>query len=219
MKYNIDTTRNISSALKSQIESEGFDPQKQVAFGIPVGGVTQRAESLSRILKQLIGGGAIPENVFVFEDKLSRVGGVNSKAIAQVAEQYNVRVISSQISRDDAEDYTNFGIHLARHYKFMLDYLLSDEKPELIPGEDGQSSIFEFAVLIEDDLELSQDFVKFFYSMSRVMRVDDTLFCAAAHQDNAFLGIANEEGLSIKQLDPLEFDFRRGNVSKLFSKN
>jgi hypothetical protein len=91
-----------------------------------------------------------------------------------------------------------------------------DKLPNVTAGpadiQAGAAAPFEFAVLIEDDLVLAPDFVKYFLSMSRVMRVDPTLYCVSAHNDNAFYGTSWEpESGSLKALDGLGFDFRRGN--------
>lgn len=167
----------------------------QVAFAIPVGGRTERSVQLGDILRTLIEGGAPPTTIFIMEDIEGRPGKVNNPKVAAVAQQYGVRVFNSHVSRADMpETHLNFGIHLARHYKFMLDFLL------VSPSEAGATGVeaswkrnpsgtpFEFLCIIEDDLVLAKDFVKYFYAMSRVMKVDETLYCVSAHQDNAFYG-------------------------------
>ena len=98
----------------------------------------------------------------------------------------------------------------------MLDYLLSDAATPNVVARAPTASPFEFAVVIEDDLALSPDVVKFFFSMARVMRADATLYCAAAHQDNAFLGIHRDDAFDstthrATALRSDAFDFRRGN--------
>ena len=45
---------------------------------------------------------------------------------------------------------------------------------------------YAHAVFIEDDLILSSDAVHYFHTLSRVMDVDDTIYCISAHIDNGF---------------------------------
>ncbi len=56
--------------------------------------------------------------------------------------------------------------------------------------------------------------------MSRVMRVDNTIFCVAAHQDNAYpaasphagpFPVTSKQHTNRTRLDPMQFEFRRGN--------
>jgi hypothetical protein len=190
----------------------------QVAFAIPVGGRTQRAAQLGVMLGNLVSHGVPPKNIFVMEDVEGRPGKVNSPQVAEMATRFRVRVISSHVSRADMpEDGSNFGIHLARHYKFMLDYLLVSPRAAKAVGEDldilgmPDGTPFEFAVLVEDDLVLAPDFVKYFYAMSKVMKVDTSLYCVSAHQDNAFYGTSYEPPATTPALSALGFDFRRGN--------
>jgi hypothetical protein len=65
---------------------------------------------------------------------------------------------------------------------------------------------FGFVVVFEDDLALATDAVEYFQQLSRVMRVDSSIYCVAAHQDHAYLATSSE---SPSQLH--EFAFRRGN--------
>ena len=205
----------VSSQSLSPVNS--FDPQRGVSFAIPVGGRTERSGQLGSILSVLLEGGALPSNIFVFEDVLSRFNGQGSPAVAAVAASHGVAVVASHVDRSRGEDANNFGLGLARHYHFMLDFLLSSpDTPNVLARLPSPLPPFEFAAVIEDDLALSADVVKFFFSMARVMRADPTLYCAAAHQDNAFLGIHRDD-----EFDPAthratalrsdQFDFRRGN--------
>jgi hypothetical protein len=215
------------AALHASMSS--FDPVSSVVFAIPVGGRTKRAPQLRSIIETLVAGGAPTCNIFVVEDVLGRPGAVNDPDVAAVVAETGVRLVSSHVSRADMpENSGNFGIHLARHYKFMLDYLLVGPEsvgmgPLSLPpvagadaaaagGAASRGPPFAFATIIEDDLVLSADFAKYFFAMARVMHVDPTLYCASAHQDNAFLGTSYEPPPgTVAQLDRLGFDFRRGN--------
>ena len=151
----------------------------------------------------------------MFEDVLSRAGGVGSAAVAAVASARSVAVVGSRVERSRPEDGSNFGIGLARHYHFFLDWLLADDSTANVLQRHAGGG-FDFAVVIEDDLQLAPDLVKFFLSMSRVMLADDSLYCAAAHQDNAFLGVHRDDAFDSSvhrqsSLSSLAFDFRRGN--------
>ena len=204
-----------SPASLSPVNS--FDPQQGVAFAIPVGGRTERSVQLGDILANLLEGGALASSIFVFEDVLSRTNGVGSAAVAAVAASKGVAVVASHVDRTRGEDASNFGLGLARHYHFFLDYLMADaDTPNVIARLPAPTPPFEFVVVIEDDLALSVDLVKFFFSMSRVMQADPTLYCAAAHQDNAFLGIHRDDAFDpsthrATSLSSDQFDFRRGN--------
>lgn len=205
-------------AAQLQIEVDSYDPRSAVSFAIPVGGRTKRARQLNDIVSNLINGGALTSNIFVFEDVLSRPNQQADPDVAQVAAKHGITVVPSIVHRERPEDQSNFGIHLARHYKFFLDYLLVHHEEDVDPTDKNHHGRpFEFVVVIEDDLVLAEDFVKYFYSMSRVMRVDPTLYCVSAHQDNAFFGTSYEPPKSLidsgklTELDALGFDFRRGN--------
>jgi hypothetical protein len=130
--------------------------------------------------------------------------------ITEVAEEFGVRVLPSHIGHDDPEGAHNFGIHLARHYRFMLDTLFSGSSQRDNPEQQIERT-FEYAVFLEDDLKLAPDIVKYFHEMSRVMQIDDTLYCIAAHQDNAFPAACSPPSPDSTQIDPTNFDFRRGN--------
>jgi hypothetical protein len=193
-------------------DSLSYKPAISVAFAIPVGGRTQRAVNLDQIITNLLSNGVPPQLIYIMEDRQSRPGVQNSVEVGQVAEKHNVAVVSSTVIRDETEDYNTFGRYLARHYKFMFDFLLVGDLPEnqeiLAKFPDRQQN-HAFATIIEDDLVLGTDFVKFFHEMSRVMRVDKSVYCVSAHQDNAFPGTCSEPKGS--ELDPLDFDIRRGN--------
>ena len=205
----------VSSASGSLDSINSYDPQQHVAIAIPVGGRTERSQMLDQMLEVLIEGGALPQNIFVFEDVLSRWDQQPSAPVAKVAAARGVSVVASRVDRSRGEDGSNFGIGLARHYHFFLDYLLADASTANVV-QLAPKGPYDFAVVIEDDLALSPDLVKFFFSMSRVMQADDTLYCAAAHQDNAFLGIHRDDSFDSAvhrqtSLSSDQFDFRRGN--------
>ena len=209
------TTASTPAASQLNDPINSYDPQQHVAIAIPVGGRTERSQMLDQMLEVLIEGGALPENIFVFEDVLSRWNQQLSEPVAKVAKARGVSVVASRVDRSKGEDANNFGIGLARHYHFFLDYLLADSSTANVV-QLAPRGPYDFAVVIEDDLALSPDLVKFFFSMSRVMQADDTLYCAAAHQDNAFLGIHRDDSFDSAvhrqtSLSSDQFDFRRGN--------
>lgn len=211
-----------------------YDPVANVAFAIPVGGRTERSANLRRLLTTLVRGGAPPQNIFIFEDVHSRPDRRPSAAVQETLEAFNkmvssesasshassssfigVRHVATEVPREQAEDATNFGIHLARHYKVMIDYMLVGSE-EAGAGSNTPPPPFEFVVVIEDDLVLAPDTAKYFQQMSRVMRADDTIYCVSGHQDNAFLATSGEEEEAADaprrlRLDPQQFAFRRGN--------
>ena len=193
-----------------------WDPALGVAFAIPVGGRTERSVQLGEILQTLLDGGAPASSIFVFEDVMSRANGRGSAAVAEVTAAKGVAMVASLVDRSRGEDHTNFGLGLARHYHFFLDFLLAPADAPNVIARAPRSAPFEFAVVIEDDLALSPDLVKFFFSMARIMKADPTLYCAAAHQDNAFLGIHRDDAFDpathrATALSSDQFDFRRGN--------
>ena len=49
-------------------------------------------------------------------------------------------------------------------------------------------------MVLEDDLELADDAVAFFNGMTWPMSRDPTIFCACAHQDNAYYATRRENG-------------------------
>ena len=60
-------------------------------------------------------------------------------------------------------------------------------------------SKYEYAVVIEDDLELSLDAAQYFLAMTSVMAVDPTVFCVCAHADNAFHSSASQRNVKRAQ--------------------
>ena len=93
------------------------------------------------------------------------------------------------------------------------EHIFGHGDPRRFLGEkNGKTKIYEYAVILEDDLELATDAVNFFSSMTWPMSRDSTIFCACAHQDNAYFAMSIEidanayggkDGSSI-------FAFRRG---------
>ena len=78
---------------------------------------------------------------------------------------------------------------------------------------------YEYVVILEDDLELANDAVAFFNGMTWPMSRDPTIFCACAHQDNAYHAMSVEEKyhkkgsantLRYENLLSGAFSFRRG---------
>jgi hypothetical protein len=232
------------------------DPRLSVAFAIPVGGRTERSAQLKSIIETLVAGGAPREQIFVFEDVRSRRDGlpspklrdtvarINADAVAEAQARGEniaasavgqVQLIGSNVARNQPETREDFGIHLARHYKFMLDYIfVGDDGNSQDEDEDAQVAgtnaaggkaaarrRFDFLTIIEDDLVLAPDTAKFFQQMSRVMRADPSLYCVAAHQDNAFMATSAEAERLLPAsssasaapaiVDLGDFPFRRGN--------
>lgn len=242
-----DAATIAASSRALELDAEIYAPLRSVGFAIPVGGRTERSAGLEAILRRLLDGGAPAANIVIFEDVLGRPGAQPSSKVKEMVGRLNaqlrtkdgavgqIKIVHTQIDRSSPETAADFGIHLARHYKSMLDWMLVGDTPMqaldrsalaqigIDPSGGGSLSKqpvapFEFAVIIEDDLELSADFVKYFFEMSRVMRVDSTIYCVAAHQDNAFLATSAEERFetpiaegATPTLDPMEFAFRRGN--------
>ena len=161
-----------------------------------MGGRTQRLPRLHRLLADLIAGGAGRSNVFVFEDDGSR--DAPSPALAAIARQWGVHLLQSHVRRLQPEPYELFGLHLARHYHYMMDTLLLPDDAALLSGLSSRSETpqhfgYAFMVVIEDDLRLAPDAVRFFTAMSTVMDRDDSLLCVCAHADNAFYASTRSE--------------------------
>jgi len=102
------------------------------------------------------------------------------------------------VLRGDSDGESTFGLYLARHYHTMLDHLFLQSCPS-----------FGFAVVLEDDLELAPDLVKYFTTMARVMSTDDSIYCVSAHNDNAFFSTSFDDSKTTA-LDMSDFPFRRG---------
>ena len=159
------------------------------AAAIPVGGRTQRLERLQALLRDLIAGGAGRGNIFIFEDDGSRDGP--SPALASIARLWGVNLLQSHVRRLHPEPGELFGIHLARHYYYMMDTLLLPDDAALLQALSPPSATpshlgYSAMVILEDDLKLAPDAVRFFLSMSTVMAADNSLLCVCAHADNAF---------------------------------
>ncbi len=199
------------------------DELSHIAWVIPVGGKSRREEQLKYLVETLKNQGVSTCDVYAIEDDGSRLslqtsGGTRQwsmgyKSLLDLAEGLKIHLVQSHLFNRIIEIYADIsmtskyhGYNLARHYRFMFDYVLVG-KDAL--GNDSRESpiIYTHAVFLEDDLSLAPDFVHYFSSMSRVMEEDQSVFCVSAHNDNGFVGTSvDKEG----ELDPLDLDFRRG---------
>ena len=167
-----------------------------VAWAIPVGGRTQRLDRLQSLLRDLIAGGAGRTNIYVFEDDGSR--DQPSPALASIARLWGVTLLQSHVRRLTPEPYDLFGLHLARHYHYMMDTLLLPDDAAVLRSLSSRSETphhlgYEYMVVLEDDLTLAPDAVHFFLAMSTVMQRDNSLLCVCAHADNAFYAATRSE--------------------------
>ena len=167
-----------------------------VAWAIPVGGRTQRLDRLQSLLRDLIAGGAGRGNIFIFEDDGSREQP--SPALATIARLWGVTLMQSHVKRSAPEPYDLFGLHLARHYHYMMDTLLLPDDTSVLRSLSARSETphhlgYEYMVVLEDDLKLAPDAVHFFLAMSTVMQRDNSLLCVCAHADNAFFAATRSE--------------------------
>ena len=193
----------------------------RIAWSIPVGGKTERLALLERVLTKLLSSGVAPDDIYVMEDNESRKGLLGttsaSRRLSDFSAKYGVHVLQSGVVRDRREKANEFGLFLARHYHFMFDALLYDGTSDPI-GNFGAKSTqelvatpYDFAVMIEDDLELMDDAVAYFTHMSTAMLLDPTIFCVCAHADNAFHGFSSEP---VQSSD--NFVFPHGQASEKF---
>jgi hypothetical protein len=214
------------------------------AYAIPVGGKTQRLHLLKRLLISLIQQNVNPANIFVFEDDTSRptsffakrrFGKNSHEELQDLCKLYKVNLLKSNVVRNRKEKRSEFGLFLARHYHFMLDTLLYNgkstplytvsRKNKFLFGhrdprqqelhETIRARNYEYVIILEDDLELADDAVNFFNSMTWPMSKDASIFCACAHQDNAYHSTSSEENsvVNTSMIAPVQkerFIFRRG---------
>ena len=161
---------------KEKAVGDTFEPAGNVAYAIPVGGKTQRLHLLRRLLQSLKEQHTNPSDIFVFEDDTSRPRSFSEKsreALVDLCKEFQVNLLRSQVVRNRKEGKNEFGLFLARHYHFMLDTLLYDTQsvptytanknnehifghgdPRRFLGEkNGNTKTFEYAVILEDDLE------------------------------------------------------------------
>jgi hypothetical protein len=173
----------------------------RIAWSIPVGGKTERLALLERVVTKLLSSGVAATDIFVMEDNESRKSFLGSTSastrLAQFTQKYGVHVLQSNVVRDRRENSNEFGLFLARHYHFKLDSLLydgiSDPTGNFGSGTDTRKGgDYDYAVMIEDDLELMDDAVAYFTHMTTAMMLDPTIFCVCAHADNAFHGFSTE---------------------------
>ena len=175
----------------------GFETlASNVAWAIPVGGRTQRLDRLQSLLRDLIAGGAGRNNIYIFEDDGSREQP--SPALATIARLWGVTLLQSHVRRAAPEPYELFGLHLARHYHYMMDTLLLPDDSAVLRSLSSRSETphhlgYEYMVVLEDDLKLAPDAVHFFLAMSTVMQKDNSLLCVCAHADNAFYAATRSE--------------------------
>ena len=175
----------------------GFETlASNVAWSIPVGGRTQRLDRLQSLLRDLIAGGAGRGNIYIFEDDGSR--DQPSPALATIARLWGVTLLQSHVKRSAPEPYELFGLHLARHYHYMMDTLLLPDDAAVLRSLSSRSETpyhlgYEYMVVLEDDLQLAPDAVHYFLAMSTVMQRDNSLLCVCAHADNAFYAATRSE--------------------------
>jgi len=68
--------------------------------------------------------------------------------------------------------------YLAQHYKWALDRVLL-----------GDAQNHSHAIVLEDDMVFSPDFVRFFAQTAWLLRADPTLWCVSSWNDNGFEGL------------------------------
>jgi hypothetical protein len=110
-------------ALQAAIDSL---PPLSIAWAIPVGGRTKRADSLSAMLSNLLTHGVSSSDLYVFEDVNSRPDARPDVDVARVAADWGVRVVPHRITREAVGPDGNappFGLFLARHYRFMFEFV------------------------------------------------------------------------------------------------
>ena len=198
----VSKPKPVTSTTLSTTSRDTSTAQPRIAWSIPVGGKTERLALLERVVTKLLSSGVAATDIFVMEDNESRKGllGTTSASarLAQFTQKYGVHVLQSGIVRNRREKNNEFGLFLARHYHFMLDSLLYDGTSDPTgdfggaPTHNLVSTPYDFAVLIEDDLELMDDAVTYFTHMTTAMMLDPTIFCVCAHADNAFHGFSSE---------------------------
>jgi hypothetical protein len=206
---------NEKPVLAAQQPSSTVNPHLRIAIAVPVGGKTAAARTayLTTLLKRFIDGGQPANHIYVFEDDGSRVYG-RYKADALLASTVGafegVNLIRSHVLRKEP---VRRGLHLSRHYKFMFDYLLKGRLwysedtlsptaktplPTVAQHADRNVDVapptppFDFVVVVEDDLAVADDMVKYFRPMAEVMSRDDSLFCVSGRADNAFLSTSQD---------------------------
>ncbi len=201
----------------------------RVAWAVPVGGktVADRTAYLSTLLGDFIRGGVRRADIFVFEDDGSRRHGefTADPRLRATASAAGVHLVRSHVIRARPGRVPR-GLHLSRHYKFMLDWLLDGRvwRPE--PGSPVDTKVpagthdwhgggaaegaavavgaaetppavpYDFVVIVEDDLQLAGDVVRYFHKMAAVMHADDSLFCVSGRADNAFFPTSQDPTLA-----------------------
>ena len=128
--------------------------------------------------------------------------------LRRAAAAFGVRVIESNVVRDRALQKNEFGLFLARHYKFMLDAVLRTSShagsyvvvPPIVP--------YDYVVVVEDDLKLANDTVKFFAETARLLRHDATLAAVLGWASNSYPASAHHPS-PLRPLQPLEFVLQR----------
>jgi hypothetical protein len=194
-------------AAKPEWQSKLDGVRDRIAWAIPVGGPQPRDKILQEILEQLIADGAGKANIFIFEDDGSRRGGVPDERLAKVAAKFDVKLVQTSIAKT-ASEQTRQGMrngrHLAKHFRYFFDYLFrTPVSPE------GKS--YDYMAVIEDDLWMSKDCVKFMQSMATVMDKDASIYCASGRVDNGFFSTAMDEDPRVPVFGRGHFQFRRGN--------
>ena len=74
----------------------------------------------------------------------------------------------------------NKSVRLASLYHFMMESLFTEYG-------------FEFGIFLEDDLQISPDFIEYFSLLAPLMKRDASLFCVSAFNDNGFYVSAKDE--------------------------
>merc|ERR1739848_638227 len=75
------------------------------------------------------------------------------------------------------------GAFIASHYQHVLDTLLVDKG-------------FEFAILLEDDMVLSPDFLQFFEQLAPLLHADPSLWCISSWNDNGFEHLVSDKDVA-----------------------
>lgn len=111
----------------------------------------------------------------------------DNNQINDLVEKLGIRQVKNPISHQyQGVGLTEGAQHIALHYKFTLTKIFDELYPDI-----------KYAILIEDDMILSPDFLLYFSQMCKFIN-DPTVYAISAFNDNGFVGQVEDDKMVYK---------------------
>jgi len=133
----------------------------------------QRPEYLDQTLRSLLSLEGIGRFTVIISQDGSHAG-VEQLAQATASKHPNVRHVHNSMRQDHRAKKEQAAVHyIADHYKFVLTHVFEHER-------------YTHAILVEEDMVVSRDFLQLFINTAPLLDQDPTLMCVSSWNDNGY---------------------------------